>query len=146
MFDFDPAMIFEKVDKMSPEECKAFLTGGMCGLGLACMLFEEHEESKKKDKKEEKLKNKEPSKLGDFKKIRLSFDDFDEAKDVLEDLKGSLESSEDRYVTVKELYSLAGLPTNCMMSGWGWYNLDDCEIILLKDQCELWMPPASRIS
>lgn len=81
----------------------------------------------------------------DFRKIRLEFYEREDAVQVLDDLRERLEGSNVDYVTVRELYSLADLPTNAAQLGWGWYDLEDCYIERLGDNFVLRMPPAEVI-
>lgn len=80
-----------------------------------------------------------------FKRIRLEFYDRDDAEEVLDDLRESLEESSSGWVTVKELYSLADLPTNSTMYKWGWYDLEDCRVERKGDNYVLEMPKAEVI-
>lgn len=164
MFDFDAGdvldKIFEKIEKMSPEECKAALTGGILGFGLAGALFEELEENKK-DKKEDKRgytlyrrndyasvyeeRRRKDLPRQDFRNIRLEFNDREDAEEVLDDLRERLEESKDGFVTVKDLYSLADLPANRIMYEWCWYDLEDCFVERYGENYILRMPPAERV-
>ena len=164
MFDFDAGdvldKIFEKIEKMSPEECKAALTGGILGFGLAGALFEELEENKK-DKREDKRgyafyrRNDYASVCNEkrcrdlprqeFRNIRMEFKDCEDAKEVLDDLRERLEESKDGYVTVRDLYSLADLPTNAAQLGWGWYDLENCFVERYGENYILRMPPAELL-
>lgn len=80
-----------------------------------------------------------------FRKIRLEFYEKEDAEEILEDLRESLEESNADYVTVRELYSLADLPTNSTMLKWGWRDLEDCYIERTGDYYLLRMPPAEAI-
>lgn len=84
----------------------------------------------------------------DFRRIRLEFYEREDAEDVLDDLRESLEESKEGgsgWVTVKELYSLAEMPTNSTMYKWGWQDLDECIIERLGDNYVLEMPRAEVI-
>lgn len=80
-----------------------------------------------------------------FRKIRLEFYNRQDALDVLDDLRESLERSSNGYVSVRELYSLSDLPTNPTMYNWVWYDLEDCSIERLGDHYILIMPPATGV-
>ena len=51
----------------------------------------------------------------DFRKIRLEFYEREDAEEVLGDLRERLESSNADCIPVRDLYSLADLPTNATM-------------------------------
>lgn len=80
-----------------------------------------------------------------FKRIRLEFYEREDAEDVLDDLRESLAESRSGWVAVKELYSLADLPTNSTMYKWGWNDLEDCMISRKGDNYILEMPRAEVI-
>ena len=77
-----------------------------------------------------------------FRKIKLEFYERDDAKDVLDDLRERLATSASGCVSVRDLYSLADLPTNSTMLNWIWYDLEDCSIEPYGDHYALYMPPA----
>lgn len=77
-----------------------------------------------------------------FRKIRLEFYDREVAEEVLGELRESLEQSNNGYVTVRELYSNADMPTNPTMYNWVWYDLEDAFIERVGDNYVLGMPPA----
>lgn len=78
----------------------------------------------------------------DFRKIKLEFYDRDDAVEVLDDLRERLASSSVDYIPVRDLYSLADLPTNSAMLNWVWYDLEDCRIERVGEYYILRMPPA----
>lgn len=78
----------------------------------------------------------------DFRKIKLEFYDREDAEEVLDDLRERLEGSNVDYVPVRDLYSLADLPTNSTMLNWVWYDLEDCRIERIGEYYVLRMPPA----
>lgn len=80
-----------------------------------------------------------------FKRIRLVFYTRQDAEEVLDELRESLEESSGGYVTVKELYSLTEMPTNYAMNKWGWYDLEDAMITRENDDYILEMPRAEVI-
>lgn len=80
-----------------------------------------------------------------FRRIRLVFSSRESAEDVRDDLRESLERSSGGFVTVKELYSLAELPTNSTMYNWGWYDLEDVKIVRQDGDYILEMPRAEVI-
>lgn len=80
----------------------------------------------------------------DFRKIKLEFYEREDAEEVLDDLRERLEGSNVDYVPVRDLYSLADLPTNATMLNWVWYDLEDCRIERLGDNYVLRMPPAEQ--
>lgn len=80
----------------------------------------------------------------DFRKIRLEFYEREDAEEVLGDLRERLESSNADCIPVRDLYSLADLPTNATMLNWVWYDLEDCRIERYGDNYVLVMPPATQ--
>lgn len=80
-----------------------------------------------------------------FRRIRLQFYEREDAEEVLDNLRESLEESGSGWVTVKELYSLADLPTNSTMYKWGWFDLEECRIERRGDDYVLEMPRAEVI-
>lgn len=80
-----------------------------------------------------------------FRRIRLEFYERDDADEVLDEMRESLEESDSGWVTVKELYSLSDLPTNSAMYKWGWRDLEDCIITRQGDNYILEMPKAEVI-
>jgi len=88
--------------------------------------------------------NRDPTRQN-FRKIRLEFYEKEDAEEVLDDLRESLEESNADYITVRELYSLADLPTNNTMLKWGWRDLEDCYIERNGENYVLHMPPAEVI-
>ena len=80
-----------------------------------------------------------------FRRIRLEFSDRDEAEELLDDIREALEESDSGWVTVKEFYSLAELPTNSTMYKWGWTDLEDCMITRKGNRYVLEMPRAEVI-
>ncbi len=80
-----------------------------------------------------------------FRRIRLTFYAREDAEEVLGDLRDSLEESSGGFVTVKELYSLAELPTNSTMYKWGWFDLRDARILREGEDYTLEMPRAEVI-
>lgn len=97
------------------------------------------------DEKHGDRDRRDPSKQ-DFRKIRLEFYDRDVVVEVLDELRENLEKSNGGYVTVRELYSLADLPTNPAMFNWVWYDLEDCTIERVGDHYILIMPPATGVN
>lgn len=132
---------FDKIEKMSPEECKGLLKGFFIGVGFFGMAIEDGY-----------WKNYTPvcdphrgQDRQDFRKIRLIFNDREDAMEVLDDLREELEENKDYCVSVRTLYRLADLPTNNVMLKWGWYDLEDCSITREADHYILKMPPAERL-
>ena len=80
-----------------------------------------------------------------FKRIRLEFYDRADADEIIDDLREAIEESNNGWVTVKELYSTAELPTNSAMYKWGWYDLEDARVTRKGDVYVLEMPPAEVI-
>lgn len=78
----------------------------------------------------------------DFRKIKLEFYEREDAEEVLDDLRERLEGSNVDFVPVRDLYSLADLPTNATMLNWVWYDLEDCRIERNGENYILRMPPA----
>ena len=146
---FDPDKLFEKIIEMKPEECKAAMIGGIFGFGLACEMLEDRRQKEKKPRRTDYtpytlLTGKDQTRQN-FRKIRLEFQDRDDAMAVREDLCEMLETSPTKYVTVRDLYSLADLPTSHEMLNWVWYDLEDCRIERSGDNYILRMPPAESI-
>lgn len=77
-----------------------------------------------------------------FRHIRIPFESREDAEYVLDELRESLETSASDCVTVKELYSLANMPTNYSMTKWGWYDLEDANIMRQGEDHVLEMPKA----
>lgn len=80
-----------------------------------------------------------------FRHIKLVFYSREDAEEVLDNLRESLEESSGGFVTVKELYSLADMPTNYAMTSWGWFDLEDCIITRDRDDWILEMPKAEVV-
>ena len=78
----------------------------------------------------------------DFRKIKLEFYEREDAEEVLDDLRERLADSNVDYVPVRDLYSMADLPTNSTMLNWVWYDLEDCRIERVGEYYILRMPPA----
>ncbi len=150
IFDID------EIEKMSPEECKGLLKGFFIGAGFIKAIDEgisEAIENRYANKNKSKISRYEPYEpiqnpycsvqpRQDFRKIKLEFEDREEAEEVLDDLREELESSKDGYVSVRTLYSLADMPTNTEMFNWVWYDLEDCTIERAGVHYILRMPPA----
>lgn len=79
-----------------------------------------------------------------FRKIRLEFYEKEDAEEILDDLRESLAQNNNGYVTVRELYSNADLPTHSAMLNWVWYDLEDAYIERVGDNYILRMPPADE--
>lgn len=80
-----------------------------------------------------------------FRRIRLEFYNREDAEDVIADLREELEENTAGFVTVKELYSLAELPTYSTMYKWGWFDLEEATIERVGDNYVLEMPRAEVI-
>lgn len=78
----------------------------------------------------------------DFRKIKLAFYERDDAIEVLDDLREMLAESSSGYVYVRDLYSLADLPTNSAMLNWVWYDLENCRVEPNGGNYVLCLPPA----
>lgn len=78
----------------------------------------------------------------DFRKIKLEFYERDDAIEVLDDLREMLAESSSGYVYVRDLYSLADLPTNSAMLNWVWYDLENCRVEPNGGNYVLCLPPA----
>ena len=96
------------------------------------------------DEKHGNRERKDPTRQ-DFRKIRLEFYERDVALEVLDELRERLERSNAGRVSVRELYSLADLPTNPAMLNWVWYDLEDCSVERVGDNYILIMPPAEGV-
>lgn len=73
----------------------------------------------------------------------LVFDTRDEADEVLQTLYEYLDDY--HRVTVKDLYSLADMPTDFAMNSWGWYDLSDATILKCSEGFLLQMPKIQEI-
>ncbi len=73
----------------------------------------------------------------------LVFDTRDEANEVLETLYEYLDDY--RKVTVKDLYTLADMPTDFTMTNWGWYDLSDAIVLRCDEGFLLRMPKIQEI-
>lgn len=80
-----------------------------------------------------------------FSKIKLAFYTEENAYDILDGLRDSLEYMEYGYTTVWKLYRLADMPTSYIMRSWGWYDIEDATIERDGDDWVLTMPPAELI-
>lgn len=80
-----------------------------------------------------------------FRRIKFELDTREDAEEILDELRESLEESSGGFVTVKELYSLADMPTNYAMNSWGWFDLEDCLITRDRDSWILEMPKAEVV-
>lgn len=80
-----------------------------------------------------------------FRRIKIEFVDREEAIELLDNIREALAESDSGWVTVKEFYSLAQLPTNSAMWKWGWTDLEDCMITRKGDLYVLEMPRAEVI-
>lgn len=82
-----------------------------------------------------------------FRHIKLVFYTREDAEEVLDDLRESLEESSGGFVSVKELYSHENvdMPTNYTMTNWGWFDLEDCIITRDRDDWILEMPKAEAV-
>lgn len=149
IFDID------EIEKMSPEECKGLIKGFFIGAGFIKAIDEgisEAIENRYKHKLSDLMPTYSPiynsyrNQDGqDFRKLRLIFNDREDAVEVLDRLREELEVTKDYYVSVRTLYRLADLPTNDVMLNWGWHDLEDCEITREADHYILKMPPAERL-
>lgn len=137
----------EEIDKMSPEECKGLLKGFFIGAGFVGMFRDNVDELIDNWYKEKKTPSYNPyayfsKDYPDFKHIKLEFQTREEAQNVRDDLEEMLAISANGYVTVRDLYSIAGLPTNLEMMHRVWYDLEDCTIERNGDNYILKMSPA----
>lgn len=141
IFDID------EIEKMSPEECKGLLKGFFIWAGFINMAIENGygKASKRTTYKPYKPMKKDPTHQ-DFRHIQLVFESREDAEEVLDDLKTilktTIETGDKAHVQVRDLYSVANLPTNSAMFNWVWYDLDDCRIERNGDNYILKMPPA----
>lgn len=137
IFDID------EIEKMSPEECKGLLKGFFIGAGFVSIAIESGYGASRKHSVYEPYKpmKKDPAHQ-DFRRIELEFDDRKVAQEILDDLQETLEARKEGYVTVRDLYSIAELPTNLEMTHRVWYDLEDCKIERNGDNYILKMPPA----
>ena len=141
----------DEIEKMSPEECKGLLKGFFIGFEFMKVIDDgvlKAIDNRHKNIFENYTTIYNPYRSQDrqdFRKIRLTFQDREDAIEVLDDLREELKMSKDYYVSVRTLYSLADLPTNNVMLNWGWYDLEDCEIAREADHYILKMPPVEYI-
>lgn len=84
----------------------------------------------------------------DFRRIRLTFYERDDAMGVRDDMMEDLAQSSGQFVTVKDLFShpMVELPTDSTMYKWGWYDLEDAIVTRYGDDWVLEMPKAVPIS
>ena len=141
IFDID------EIEKMSPEECKGLLKGFFIGAGFVEAFKESVDELIDKRYKEKNTPYYNPyayfhKDYPDFKHIKLEFQTREEAIDVRDNLQELLATGANGYVTVQDLYSIAGLPTNLEMTHRVWYDLEDCKIERNGENYILRMPPA----
>ena len=129
--------ILNEIEAMSPEKCKGLLMGFFLGIEFTDRIKDFVDDLiDRVDKKISKPRSE------DFRKIKLEFSDREEAEEVLDDLRERLEESNTDYVSIRDLYSLADLPTNSIMCEWVWHDLEDCSIYRQGDHYILKMPPA----
>lgn len=96
------------------------------------------------DEKRKEREHSDPTRQN-FRRIKLVFYTREDAESIIDDLRESLQESSGGYVTVRELYSLADMPTNWSMNSWGWYDLEDAIIERDGDDYVLEMPKAEVI-
>ena len=96
------------------------------------------------DERRQERERSDPTKQN-FRHIKMTFYTREDADYVIGELRESLEESSCGYVTVKELYSLADMPTNYTMTKWGWYDLEDAMVTRYRDDYILEMPRAEVI-
>lgn len=63
----------------------------------------------------------------------IAFDYRDDAKRVLARLRDQIEDYDDHYATVNDYYQFAGSSSDYTKRKFGWYNLDDVEIVRTRD-------------
>lgn len=84
-----------------------------------------------------------------FRHVQIYFPNEEEAIGALDDIRESLamNTTDDPVVTVRELYSIANLPTDNTMNRWGWRDLEDVNLIEYGANGEymIEMPPAEPI-
>jgi len=68
----------------------------------------------------------------------LYFDMFDEAKTLLESMCDEIART--GYVTVFDMYDLAGVPANNTDMGYGWYNLSSATVLDVPQGYKLGLP------
>lgn len=73
----------------------------------------------------------------------LEFDTRSDALEVLENLKDLLD--EYQVVSVMDLYSSSGLKTDPTQDKWGWYDLDEAEVIRTREGWVLNLPKPQRL-
>lgn len=73
----------------------------------------------------------------------IVFNTREEAEEVLEALFSYLDDY--RKVTVKDLYSLADMPTSYTMTYWGWYDLSEAIVVRCEEGFLLKMPKIQEI-
>jgi hypothetical protein len=73
----------------------------------------------------------------------LIFDTRGEAEDVLDAMYDILRDY--KRVSMKDLYSLADMPTDYTMTYWGWYDLRDASVVKVREGFALKMPRAEDI-
>jgi len=140
--------IMDEIEAMSPEQCKGLLMGFFLGIEFTDRIEDVAGDLVRRTEKKRNYPNNEYCSIRrdptrqDFRKIRLIFNDREDAVEVLDRLKEELEVSKDYSVSVRTLYRLADLPTNNVMLDWGWYDLEDCAITREADHYILKMPPA----
>lgn len=73
----------------------------------------------------------------------LGFDTRQDALEVLANLKDLLD--EYQVVSVMDLYSSSGLKTDPTQDKWGWYDLDEAEVIRTREGWVLNLPKPQRL-
>lgn len=73
----------------------------------------------------------------------IEFDSRSDALEVLANLKDLLD--EYQVVSVMDVYSSSGLKTDPTQDKWGWYDLDDAEVIRTREGWVLNLPKPQRL-
>lgn len=117
--------LFKKFIEMDPKECKAMILGMFFGIGIYELFL---------DKEVEEIN---ATSIKSWDNIKICFDQFHEARDLLLDLEDIIDKK--GKVTVYDLYDAADLPTEPQMKGYGWKDLKSAKV---DNECRLIMPPA----
>jgi len=89
-----------------------------------------------------------------FRRIEVSFGPTDDgmsgqdnALEVLDQIREALATSrgDPPFITVREFYGICDMPTDSTMNRWGWYDLENVNIVQYGEEAVIEMPPAEVI-
>lgn len=157
------SMIIDGIDEMNGDECKAFIKGFVMSFNIFCemqdaedAINEMEERIKELEEENKKLINKKlsanyssiyderQSGKYDYRHvIRLEFDNLDTAVEVINDATNLMDKA--GHISIKDLYSIVGLPTNNAMNYYVWNTMNATRIEVTGRNYTLLMPVPMRI-